>query len=61
MWAILKRQIIGIHHWVSAKHLNRYAAELTWRSNHRQMTVTDRMNAIFGGMKGRLRYKTLIA
>lgn len=48
--AILKRQIIGIHHWVSPKHLNRYAAEMTWRFNHRAMTVTDRMNAIFGGM-----------
>ena len=26
-WSQLKRQIIGIHRWVSAKHLNRYVAE----------------------------------
>ena len=34
---------------------------MTWRFNHRGMSVTDRMNAIFGGMEGRLRYKALIA
>ena len=61
VWAILKRQIIGIHHWVSPKHLSRYATEMAWRFNHRDMTVVDRMNAIFGGMEGRLRYRTLIA
>jgi hypothetical protein len=22
VWALLKRQIIGVHHWVSPKHLN---------------------------------------
>ena len=61
VWAILKRQIIGIHHWISPKHLSRYATEMTWRFNHRDLGVTDRMNAIFGGMEGRLRYKALIA
>ncbi|WP_210254043.1 transposase, partial [Methylobacterium sp. 2A] len=59
--AILKRQIIGIHHWVSPKHLLRYAAEMTWRFNHRDLSHTDRMDTIFGGMEGRLRYKALIA
>jgi hypothetical protein len=24
VWALLKRQIIGTHHWVSPKHLDRY-------------------------------------
>ncbi len=31
VWALLKRQIIGIHHWVSPKHLQRYVDEMTWR------------------------------
>ncbi len=26
-WSLLKRQIYGIHHWVSDKHLNRYVSE----------------------------------
>jgi hypothetical protein len=30
-WSQLKRQIYGIHHWVSAKHLGRYVEENVWR------------------------------
>jgi len=35
VWWLLKRQIIGIHHWVSDKHLQRYVDEMTWRDNRR--------------------------
>lgn len=61
VWALLKRQIIGIHHWVSPKHLSRYVSEMAWRFNRRDMTVTERMNAIFYSIEGRLSYKALIA
>lgn len=61
VWALLKRQIVGIHHWVSPKHLSRYLDEMTWRFNRREMVVTDRMNDLFGCVEGRLRYKELIA
>ncbi len=61
VWALLKRQIIGIHHWVSEKHLDRYVQEMMWRWNHRTMTVTDRMNDLFACVEGRLTYKALIA
>jgi transposase-like protein len=61
VWALLKRQIVGIHHWVSEKHLDRYVTEMTWRWNHRDMKVTGRMNALFTGVEGRLTYKALIA
>lgn len=61
VWALLKRQIIGIHHWVSPKHLSRYVNEMTWRYNRREQGVTDRMNGLFACVEGRLPYKTLIA
>jgi len=61
VWALLKRQIIGVHHWVSDKHLNRYVAEMTWRFNRRNHGVTDRMNDLFTRVEGRLRYQELIA
>jgi transposase-like protein len=61
MWALLKRQIIGIHHWVSAKHLGKYAQEMTWRFNRRDMKSAPRMNELFGSIEGPLPYKTLIA
>ena len=34
-WSQLKRQIFGIHHWVSRKHLNRYVGESVFRYNRR--------------------------
>ena len=61
VWALLKRQIVGIHHWVSPKHLDRYVQEMTFRWNHRKVTFTDRMNGLFGRVEGRLTYKALIA
>ncbi len=61
VWALLKRQIIGIHHWVSPKHLARYVEEMTWRMNRRAMTGQERVNALFSAVEGRLTYKALIA
>lgn len=61
IWALLKRQIIGIHHWVSPKHLQRYVDEMAWRFNRRDMRVTGRMNDLFACVEGRLTYKALIA
>ena len=61
VWAHLKRQIIGIHHWVSPKHLQRYVDEMTWRVNRRDMKVAPRMNDLFSCVEGRLTYKALIA
>ena len=61
VWALLKRQIVGIHHWLSDKHLNCYVGEMSWRFNRRDMKVTDRMNSLFECVEGRLTYATLIA
>lgn len=59
--ALLKRQIIGIHHWVSPKHLDRYVAEMSWRFNARAMGKGERFNALIEQAVGRLTYKELIA
>jgi len=61
VWALLKRQIIGVHHWVSPKHLDRYVQEMAWRFNRRDMKVGARMNGLFGCVEGRLTYKALIS
>jgi len=61
-WSQLKRQIYGIHHWVSGKHLGRYADESAWRYNHRNMTDAPRFNEFLAGLVGqRLTYRELIA
>lgn len=59
-WALLKRQIIGIHHFVSPKHINRYVGEATWRFNAREMGEGNRVNALLEQTAGRLTYKELI-
>ena len=61
VWALLKRQIIGIHHWVSPKHLNRYVGEMTWRIIGRTLSPAERLNNLFNDIEGRLTYKALIA
>ena len=60
-WSQLKRQIIGIHHWVSKKHLKRYVDESSWRYNGRQIGEGARVNALLAAVQGRLPYKVLIA
>jgi transposase-like protein len=60
VWALLKRQIVGTHHWVSPKHLQQYVSEMAWRMNRRDMTPQERVNAIFRAVEGGLTYKALI-
>lgn len=60
-WSHLKRGINGIYHHVSAKHLQFYCDEYSFRWNIRDMTDGERFEAWFGNIGGkRLMYKTLI-
>ena len=61
VWALLKRQIIGIHHWVSPKHLDAYVSEMSFRFNSRDLTSGERANALMGQIEGPLPYKVLTA
>lgn len=61
VWALFKRQIIGTHHYLSPKHLNRYLGEMTWRFNARESGEGERVNALLARTAGRLTYKALIA
>ncbi len=60
-WSQFKRQIFGIHHWVSEKHLDRYVDEATWRYNRREAAEGGRVNSMLAATDGkRLRYNELI-
>lgn len=62
VWALLKRQIIGIHHWVSPKHLWRYLDEMTWRFNRREFDEGVRLDSMLASLCGkRLTYRELIS
>ena len=60
-WSLLKRQIIGIHHNVSPKHLQRYCNEASYRYNNRGITQDERFANVLRNCNGSLQYKELIA
>jgi transposase-like protein/ribosomal protein L37AE/L43A len=59
-WNILKKQIDGIHHYVSPKHLQRYCNENAFRFNNRSLFQDERFAKSLANCKGQLKYKTLI-
>ena len=59
--SLLRRAIIGVWRWISAKHLQRYAGETTFRSNHGDEACLDRMaRLIRNGDGNRLPYAELV-
>ena len=61
VWALLKRQVYGIHHFVSVKHLFRYVDEAVWRYNRREVKDRNRIAEFLGRIDGRLTYEALTA
>jgi transposase-like protein len=60
-WSHLKRGIDGIYHHVSAKHLQKYCDEYSYRWNTKDMTDGERFEDWFSNIDGkRLLYKSLI-
>lgn len=60
-WSHLKRGINGVYHHVSAKHLQRYCDEYSYRWNTRTMTDGERFEDWFVHVNGkRLTYKALV-
>lgn len=58
-WNILKKQINGIHHFVSPQHLQRYCNEASFRYNHRLITQDKRFANALSNCNGSLKYKAL--
>jgi transposase-like protein len=60
-WNILKKQINGIHHSVSQKHLQRYCDESAFRYNHRKALQDERFADALANCEGSLKWKQLTA
>ncbi|HRP36919.1 MAG TPA: IS1595 family transposase [Candidatus Dojkabacteria bacterium] len=59
-WSIFKRGIIGIYHFVSAKHLQRYCSEFGYRYNERELTGVQKFDtALTKVASARITYNTL--
>jgi transposase-like protein len=59
-WNILKKQINGIHHFVSKKHLQRYCDESAFRFNNRKALQDERFATALTNCEGTLQYKELV-
>lgn len=60
-WSLVKRGCIGIYHSWSAKHLQKYLDEFSFRYNTRKMSECDRFNFMLNNIGTSLSYKQLIS
>lgn len=61
-WSLLKRGIIGIYHFTSEKHLQKYVDEFVFRYNTRENeTETERFNLLLQRSGVRTKFHELIA
>lgn len=60
VWATLKRGYVGIYHYMSRKHMNRYCNEFSFRFNTRKLSDRERFEQTLTKVVGRLTYKQLI-
>lgn len=59
-FSLLKRGIVGIYHYVSPKHLDKYLNEFTFRYNSKEFTEQDRFSLMLENCNAkRLTYKQL--
>lgn len=59
-WSILKRGIVGIYHFTSVKHLQKYVDGFVFRYNSRNNDEHQRFNLLLSNSEYRLTYKELI-
>ena len=43
----IRRAVIGVWHWISQKHLDRYLDEISWRHNRRECSHQERISSVF--------------
>ncbi len=59
-FSLLDRMIIGIYHYASPKHMQKYVNEAAFRYNSRQISDSSRFNLLLKNSANRLTYKNLI-
>ena len=58
-FSLFDRMVIGIYHYISPKHMQKYADEFTFRYNSRKTTDLIRFNSLLANCTNRLTYNQL--
>lgn len=61
VFSLFDRMVIGTYHYISPKHMQKYANELSFRFNSRQSSSLDRFNLLLSNSTHRLTYQKLIS
>lgn len=59
-WSVVKRGIIGVYHYWSRKHMQKYLDEFTYRFNLRHLTNREKFDKLLENLEFRLTYKELV-
>ena len=61
-FSLFDRMVMGIYHYISKKHMQRYCDEFTYRWNKRKLTDIEKFSEAMGKCDNtRLQYKTLVS
>ena len=60
-WSLVKRGLLGIYHFTSKKHLQRYLDEFVFRFNTKGYDEVGRFNRLLSNMTVRTTYRDLVA
>lgn len=60
-WSLFKRGVLGVYHFVSPKHIDRYLNEFAYRYNTKLISESARFGMLLENCHGRLTYNQLIA
>lgn len=59
-WSVVKRGVIGVYHYWSKKHMQKYIDEFVYRFNIRELTNRDKFDRLLENLEYRLTYKELV-
>jgi hypothetical protein len=61
VFSMFDRMVIGTYHYISPKHMQKYANEMSFRYNSRKSSDCSRFNLMLSNTENRITYNTLIS
>lgn len=59
-WSVVKRGVIGVYHYWSRRHMQKYIDEFVYRFNRRELTNREKFDRLLENLEYRLTYKELV-